>query len=816
MDDMQEIVQEFLVESYENLDQLDQDLIALESEPDSRSLISSIFRTVHTIKGTSGFLGMSHLEALAHSGENLLSELRDGVRKMDRAATDVLLLIVDKIREMLASIEAGTGDNIDAAHVFAAITALQEGVELPVPAPVIDEVDADEQLAGDVEASDLEPVASGDEFEHDDESHSIQEVNVDSPLLAAPPADQAPAKFLPAGGTPALVEEDPKVEADSVEEPSQTEAAAPAPTQTPATPAALANEDSAPAQVAAPEGTQQRSAAESSVRVDVDLLDSLMRQVGELVLVRNQIDRMVDGTKQTDLLRATQRLNLISGDLQEGVMKTRMQPIDHLWSKMPRVVRDLARQLGREVTLAMEGRDTELDRSLLEAVKDPLTHLVRNAVDHGIESPETRLAAGKSETGTVTLRAYHSGGQVVVEISDDGAGIDADAVGRTAIKRGLRTHDQVAEMSPAEIRDLLFLPGFSTAQKVTSVSGRGVGMDVVRSKIEAIGGSVDLDSIPGSGTTWRLRIPLTLAIMPTLTVECGGEVFAIAQVNLLELVAIEHAGARQQIEYVGDAPVFRLRGALLPLVSLSEQLGLGDARSGVVAVLSVDGQRFGLIVDHVLNTEEIVVKAVSSRIKQIGLYSGATVLGDGTVALILDVQAVARRALLGETLELLREENMTQAVEQDTEKVLVVATYDNRRVALPLGTVSRLEHIESTRVEHVGANEVVQYRGSLAPVARLSSVVGAYGTDPADELVMVIVQSEQRRVALLVSRIVDIVGFDPNGAYEIGGVGLTGSVLVAGQVTELLDMDVLMAAASPIDELDDARALAGVGVGMRI
>lgn len=757
MDDMDEIVQEFLVESHENLDQLDQDLVALESQPGSRALLSSIFRTVHTIKGTSGFLGLTALESVSHAGEGLLSELRDGVRAMDRPTTDVLLRLVDIVRAMLAAIEAGDGDaTVDATDVLDTIAAIQAGAA-------------------------EEPSASGLESE--------------SPTATAPAASSADAAAVPGEEAP----------------PSLAPPASAAPVPAPAD--VIPDQNAVMEQPVEETPVSRTSAADSSVRVDVGLLDALMRQVGELVLARNQIERLIEQDPSVDLQRAAQSLNLISGELQEGVMKTRMQPIDHLWSKMPRVVRDLATALGRQVTLVMEGRETELDRSLLEAVKDPLTHLVRNAVDHGIEAADERIAAGKPAVGTVTLRAYHAGGQVVVEISDDGKGIDPDAVAATAVCRGVLTAAAARNLTTSEVYDLLFQPGFSTAQNVTNISGRGVGMDVVRSKVESIGGSVDVDSRLGEGTTWRLRIPLTLAIMPALTVECGGEVFAVAQVNLLELVALQDRDDDAHVEHVGSAPVYRLRGALLPLVSLAEVLRLEPGRgAGVIAVMQVDEQRFGLIVDRVINTEEIVVKSLSGRVKQIGLYSGATVLGDGSVALILDVQAVARRALAGDNGDLVRSQTAASAAGDtatDEEHLLVVGVGDGRRVALPLDAVIRLERMAAERIERVGHREVIQYRGELLPLSRLDQVLGAYGSDDAEEMPVVVVRGARgEQLAVAVAEIVDIVAHDSSARSDLDDVGLLGSTVVDERVTELLDIDSLIASAVPASAgagLDDSR-----------
>ena len=475
MDEMDEIVGEFLVESHENLDQLDSDLVALEQDPGSRALLGSVFRTIHTIKGTSGFLGYTALESVTHVGENLLSLLRDGQLALTPPITSTLLELVDAVRLLLASIEAtGSEGTPDHGPLVARLTALLTA----------DPADpADGQRIGEVlvEAGSTRP---------DDVALAVLEQQVGDPRPLG--------EILVEHGSAAA----PDV-ADALE-----------------------------AQAG------KRGAADSSIRVDVDLLDSLMRLVGELVLTRNQIVQHAGDVADQDLLRASQRLNLIASELQEGVMKTRMQPIDHVWSKLTRVVRDLGLACGKQVRLEMEGRDTELDRTILEAVKDPLTHLVRNAVDHGIESADARRRAGKSEQGVLLLRAFHAGGQVNIEIVDDGAGIDPQRVGAKAVERGLVSADELSRMSEREIVQLIFLPGFSTAAAVTNVSGRGVGMDVVKTNIEQIGGTVDVQSVVGGGSTFRIKIPLTLAIIPALTVRCAGDRYAIPQVALVELVRL--------------------------------------------------------------------------------------------------------------------------------------------------------------------------------------------------------------------------------------------------------------------------------------
>ena len=392
------------------------------------------------------------------------------------------------------------------------------------------------------------------------------------------------------------------------------------------------------------------SAADSAIRVDVGQIDRLMNLVGELVLARNQIVQAAGQEADPALLAAVQRVNLITSELQESVMKTRMQPIGNVWSKFPRIVRDLGHELGKDVALVMEGNETELDRTIIEAIKDPMTHLIRNAVDHGVETPEQRIAAGKPAQGRLALRAFHEGGQVNIEISDDGKGIDAAKVRQKALQRGLITQEQASRMSHRETLDLVFLPGISTADTVTNVSGRGVGMDVVRTNIEKIGGNVDLDSEPGKGATIRIKIPLTLAIIPALVVTCGGDRYAIPAASLVELVRIEGDQVDKSVEHIHNAPVYRLRGNLLPLVNLAKELDLTARRKADEAlfliVLQAEGRQFGLVVDNIQDTEEIVVKPLAREMKGLGVYAGATIMGDGKVALILDVLGLARRAAL--------------------------------------------------------------------------------------------------------------------------------------------------------------------------
>jgi two-component system chemotaxis sensor kinase CheA len=538
--------------------------------------------------------------------------------------------------------------------------------------------------------------------------------------------------------------------------------------------------------------------------VDVGLLDKVMNLVGELVLARNQVLQFTTTTQDTTFLRTAQRLNLITTELQEGVMKTRMQPIHNVWNKFPRVVRDLALGCGKQVRIDMDGADTELDKTIIEAIKDPLTHLVRNAVDHGIESPEQRKKAGKPLEGRLSLRAFHEGGQVNIEISDDGAGIDVDRVKRKAVEHGTITSDHAGRMSEREGLNLIFLPGLSTAERVTNVSGRGVGMDVVKTNIEKIGGMVDVQSTAGRGTTLKIKIPLTLAIIPALIVTSGKERFAIPQVSLLELVRLEGSDAIAGIEDIGGAPVYRLRGNLLPLVDLNRELRLpasatggGNAQLVNIVVLQADDRQFGLVVDEINDTEEIVVKPLGKQLKGLACFAGATIMGDGQVALILDVLGIAQMANVVTELRSRAgneraSKNGESAGNRDTWLLFTVG--ENGRMATQLSSVSRLEEIPVNLIERSGDSEVVQYRQHIMPLIRISTLLNRPSRKQDAEKVQVIVFAQgESYIGLVVDEIVDIV--EQQISLERCGqhAGVSGSAVIQQRVTDVLDLDMIIA-----------------------
>ena len=784
-----EIIKEFLVESYENLDRLDQDLIALEKDPANRETLASVFRTIHTIKGTSGFLAFNQLEALTHVGENLLARLRDGQLALTAEITTALLSMVDAVRQMLASIEnAGNEGTRNDQELSARLTAL---LDSKPPA-----------------------AAAGTEVK--------QKTSDPAPVAAA-------AKLVPALGD--ILVEDGKAKTADIHEALQQ--------QNEGDPRhvgeILIEKGAIKAQdVVDALNTQQQArgqgASDSSIRVDVGQLDRLMNRVGELVLLRNQIVQYTNSTEDSELLSTSQRLNLLTTELQESVMKTRMQPIGNIWSKFPRTVRDVAVACGKQVRIEMAGKETELDKTIIEAIKDPLTHLVRNAVDHGIEAPQVRQATGKSPEGLLSLRAFHEGGQVNIEISDDGAGLNYEKIRNKARQRGLITADQASRMTEREIANLIFLPGLSTAEKVSNVSGRGVGMDVVKTNIEKIGGTVDVQSKAGQGTTVRMKIPLTLAIIPALIVTSAGDRYAIPQVSLLELVRLEGEQARKGIELVNGAPVHRLRGRLLPLVYLNEELDVGvntvdnasspaprstvssstevpanEMQSVNMIVLRADDRQFGLVVDEINDTEEIVVKPLSKQLKSINAYAGATIMGDGKVALILDILGLAQRAnVVSELRESVVEKDAADGATAEQSKsnaVLLFQYGEQGRIAVDLSLVARLEEFPPESVEKAADQEVVQYRGQIMPLLRVSEVLESKRTaaPPKDQeaLHVVVYADKGRSVGLVVDRILDIVDESFVIQLQSGRRGIVGSAVIQKRVTDILDVPGLIAAANP-------------------
>ncbi len=807
---MNEVEREFLLETHENLSQIDLDLVALEKEPGDLKTLARVFRNLHTVKGSSGFLGLKKLQGVSHSAESLLSRLRAGEIAFTPEIASALLAVVDVIRRILASIEqaGGEGDG-EYSALIKEVDRLREGGQAQTPAVAV------------------APAAAG----------------ADPPVTAEWPAVQVPQASPPAPPAPQRVEATrPAVLDQTVELAPPLLVRQPEAVPSPPAPAPLAASAPSPSKgiaassrgpsveakgLAVPEESEPRSSAvsDSAIRVDVGLLDKLMTLVGELVLARNQIMQFGASHEDAAFLGPVQRLNLLTTELQVNVMKTRMQPIGSIWNKFPRVVRDLAVACGKQVRLDLEGQETELDKTIIEAIRDPLTHMIRNAVDHGIETPAEREAKGKPAEGRLSLHAFHEGGKVLIEIVDDGKGVDPRRVREKAIQAKLITPEQADRLGDRELINLIFLPGFSTADKVTHFSGRGVGMDVVRTNVEKIGGTVDMDSRPGRGATVKMKIPLTLAIIPALTVTDGAERYAIPQVSLLELVRLEGEQAHRSVEQIHGAPVHRLRGNLLPLVYLHRELHGGPARAqnGVtnIVVLQADDRQFGLVVDEIHDTEEIVVKPLQKQVKGISAFSGATIMGDGKVALILDVLGLAQRAnVVSGVRERTLAEKPSDATDSsgDRRTMLLFATRDGGRMAIPLSLVARLEEFPRSAIERAGRRDLVQYRGEILPLVDLSRVLRRLGRPHgasngrhragrasdatpapcADDVVPVVVYSDGgRMVGLVVGQILDIVEETLDSKCRAGRPGVLFTAVVQGRVTEFLDIEAIIRSADP-------------------
>lgn len=693
-----DIIQEFLAETRENMDLMERDLVAWEKQPADREMLDRIFRAIHTLKGTCGFLGYAKLEGIAHQAENLLSHLRDGRREAGPKVVTVLLQVLDAVRRHLSQIERTSEEGSD---IFGSVLA------------------------------------------------DLQELQEASAEAASSPAAELEEEKAGAG-------------------------------------------------------------AESSLRVEVSLLDRLMNLVGELVLARNQIAQIGLREEDSALIGASQKLSHITSELQSSIMKTRLQPIGNVWSKFPRLVRDAALAGGKKIRLEISGQQTELDKSIIEAVKDPLTHLIRNCIDHGIEIPERRTTAGKPEEGVIRLRAFHEGGLVLVELSDDGAGIRPELIREAALRRGLVTAAKADSLTDRDLIQLIFVPGFSTAREVTKLSGRGVGMDVVKTNLERISGTIDVISTLGEGTLFKIKLPLTLAIIPALIVKSGGGRFAIPQLSLLEVIRLDAASADQKIEWINHVPVYRLRGRLLPLVYLNRELGLAppeeisNGTEGAIHIVVLESHSgpFGLIVDEVGDTEEIVVKPLGRQLKALSVFAGATIMGDGCVVLILDVMGLAQRVRHGEAVEQRSALKRGRAEEtaggaETGEDLLLFQLGDEGQWAIQLSEVTRLEEFAASEIEREGASPVVQYRGQIMPLMPLQRLLLPGGITPRpaveDNKLQVIVHSRNGACCgLWVDRIIDIAREPLALQRQKSRPGILGSMVIQRKVTQVVDIDGLI------------------------
>ena len=759
---MDDLLREFLTETNESLDTVDNQLVRFEQDPNNAKILDNIFRLVHTIKGTCGFLGLPRLEALAHAAETLMGKFRDGMPVTGEAVT-LILSTIDRIKEILGQLEATEAepegadvDLIDALHHMveqgmAAMAAAPAAPAPAAPAPVaakpvtvgmmVDQTLERELRPGEVSLDELERAFRETEIEV--ASPSIAPVEQPAPKAEAPKADAAKA---------AVKAKKPVIENET---------------------------------------TESDKIANQSIRVNVDTLEHLMTMVSELVLTRNQLLEISRRNEDSEFKVPLQRLSNVTAELQEGVMKTRMQPIGNAWQKLPRIVRDLSSELGKQIELEMHGADTELDRQVLDLIKDPLTHMVRNSADHGLETTADRVAAGKPEQGTIRVSAYHEGGHIIICIADNGRGLNTERIKQKAVQNGLVTEAEVEKMTEAQIHKFIFAPGFSTAAAVTSVSGRGVGMDVVRTNIDQIGGTIDVKSVPGEGSSFTIKIPLTLTIVSALIVEAAGDRFAIPQLSVVELVRAR-SNSDHRIERIKDTPVLRLRNKLLPLMHLKKLLKIDDGASidpenGFIVVTQVGSQTFGIVVDGVFHTEEIVVKPMSTKLRHIGMFSGNTILGDGAVIMIIDPNGIAQSlGTAAATQSEIGDENAAARSSSDAQltSLLVFRSGSSQPKAVPLALVTRLEEISVDKIELSNGRHMVQYREQLMPLVEMEGVtIRESGVQP-----ILVFADDGRSMGLVVDEIIDIV--EEQLSIEVASTreGVLGSAVVKGQATEVIDV----------------------------
>ena len=790
---MDDLLREFLTETSESLDTVDNQLVRFEQEPNNAKILDNIFRLVHTIKGTCGFLGLPRLEALAHAGETLMGKFRDGMPVTAEAVT-LILGSIDRIKEILGGLEATEAepegndqDLIVQLHqmVERGMAAMATSPEVAAPplAPVAPAPEKPAPTEGTLTYQILERELRPGEVSLDELERAFRETAAE-PAPPAPTPAPAPAPVAKAAAPKAEVSAAPAPKAPA----PKAEADPPAPPEKASKSAAKKAKTAIEVDPAA---TDADRVANQSIRVNVDTLEHLMTMVSELVLTRNQLLEISRRNEDTEFKVPLQRLSNVTAELQEGVMKTRMQPIGNAWQKLPRIVRDLSSELHKQIELEMHGADTELDRQVLDLIKDPLTHMVRNSADHGLETPAERAAAGKPETGTIRLSAYHEGGHIIICIADNGRGLNTERIKAKALQNGLVTEAELDKLTEAQIHKFIFAPGFSTAAAVTSVSGRGVGMDVVRTNIDQIGGTIDIKSVAGEGSSVTIKIPLTLAIVSALIVEAGGDRFAIPQLSVVELVRAR-ANSEHRIERIKDTAVLRLRNKLLPLMHLKKLLKIDDGSSsdpenGFIVVTQVGSQTFGIVVDGVFHTEEIVVKPMSTKLRHIAMFSGNTILGDGAVIMIIDPNGIAKAlGASGSATHEINDENAAHraAGAEQLTSLLVFRAGSNQPKAVPLGLVTRLEEIAAEKIELSNGRSMVQYREQLMPLVQMNGVtIRTSGSQP-----ILVFADDGRSMGLVVDEIIDIV--EERLHIEVAGSseGILGSAVIKGQATEVIDV----------------------------
>ncbi len=774
-DDDAELLDDFLLEAREIMDKLDLDFVQLEKSPDDDKLLGNIFRGMHTLKGSSGFFSFKKLEQLSHAGESLLSKLRDKSLRLSPEMVTILLKTLDALRHIIDEIETNRVEPAtDDELLLVNLRSLTDGGGL------LDELPLNEE---DIDAP-SEGAASGSGV-------AIETENSQQGIAKS--GDRSDAEFNEVSGEDTEVQSD--IGDSEIPDRSATVAAETLATDYQDLVGAVAS----PKEFDADEsGTSTSREVAPPVKVSVELLDTLMNLVSEMVLARNRLLSYASEVADPKFAGVVRNVDFITLELQERMMKTRMSPISQVWNKFPRLVRDLSQECRKRVELIQIGAETELDRTLLETIKDPLIHIIRNCVDHGIEEEKDRVASGKAPVGSVTLQAKHENGMVVIQIADDGGGINFDRVRVKAIQRGLIDAQKASRMSAEELLEFIYLPGFSTKEAITNLSGRGVGMDVVKTNIQNIGGSVEVTST-STGTNLRLKIPLTLAIMPALFVRCEKERFAIPQNNLLEMVRYNPDDESEGLEYLYGTPVFRLRERLIPLVFLSQELELRSAggwsgKSLNIAVVQSSGVRFGLIVDEVLYMQEVVVKPISSLLRGKSTYGGATILGDGRVALILDIEGIARSSgLSGKIKEYQKQEDNDSfgKTSEAEHAMLLFDLEDGDRLAIPVNQVERLENISRTKIQTSGTEAVIPYGDGIIKLVWIANYIeGSSHARMADSLSIIVHYSNGLPIGLVVNQIHDIVYVpDQLNILSPPQRGLLGCAIIDDQVINVIDVD---------------------------
>ena len=779
-----ELLHEFVVESSSHLSQIEGQLLQIEAGGSDIDvdLVNTVFRAIHSVKGAAGFLSLSVINSLAHSLENVLNMVRNQELVPTSMIINSLLRASDKLRALVDDIT--NSNEVDVSNFIDELEAIANGQTEP-------ELSSN---TGDI-------VAASPSISPSSEVSLLRETEEAFEDLSD--SDNADAfAFLDAESLVLVVDE------SSFEQPLTFEASMTTSTETSLPIKKIVNGGTITKSIKPVKSSGNGSsetkeakakATDSIVRVNVALLDRLMNLAGELVLSRNQLLLAVSNGVREGLESIASRVDQVTSELQETIMQTRMQPIGTVFSRFPRVVRDLSAKLNKECILEIEGNEVEVDKTIVEAMGDPLTHLVRNSVDHGIELPERRAAAGKNRVGEIRLRAFHQAGKVCIRIEDNGGGMDPQTLKAKAIEKGLINPDQATMMSDNEALRLIFAPGFSTAAQVTDVSGRGVGMDVVRTNIEQLGGTVDIESKLGVGSAVHITLPLTLAIIPSMIVGCAGERYAIPQASIAELVRVPEAELASKIGNVHGAEVLRLRGALLPLVRLDSALGLRSAadigsrpKSANILVLETGQMRYGLEVDSLFDNEEIVVKPLGKHVKELGYLAGATILGDGYVALIVDVVGMAVQSNLRnmEAAVLEDAERNLGAKLEETHRLLLFVNHPSEQFAVPMDMVARIERIKAAEVQMVGHQNLLIYRGNSLPLMRIEECMTALPPeDGIENLFVVVFRIEGQEVGLIAPCLRDIRDIEMRmDATTLREPGVLGSTVVDGTTTRLLDM----------------------------